>query len=191
MRAAAAGERPKPVVERSVFERPKFVSLSRELATTRLTLSGEARVQAECDARSPRDEEALMAAIPADYLDLLQQKTAFAHLATVMPDGTPQVTPVWFDYTNGKVRVNSAKGRVKVRNMREGAPVALSILDPDNPYRYIQIRGRVGHVTEEGASAHIDSLAKKYLGKDKYPWAQPGQVRVTFEIEPTAVQAQG
>ena len=126
-----------------------------------------------------------MAAIPADYLDLLQQKTTFAHLATIMPDGTPQVTPVWFDYTNGKIRVNSAKGRVKVRNMQEGAPVALSILDPDNPYRYIQIRGRVEHVTEEGASAHIDSLAKKYLGKDKYPWAQPGQVRVTFEIEPT------
>ena len=82
-----------------------------------------------------------MAAIPADYLDLLQQKTAFAHLATIMPDGTPQVTPVWFDYTNGTIRVNSAKGRVKARNMREGAPVALSILDPDNPYRYIQIRG--------------------------------------------------
>ena len=132
-----------------------------------------------------------MAGIPAGYLDLLQQKTTFAHLATIMPDGTPQVTPVWFDYTNGKIRVNSAKGRVKARNMREGAPVALSILDPDNPYRYIQIRGRVGQVTEEGASAHINSLAKKYLGKDKYPWAQPGQVRIIFEIEPTAVQAQG
>ena len=94
-----------------------------------------------------------------------------------MPDGTPQVTPVWFDYTNGKIRVNSAKGRVKTRNMTEGAPVALSILDPDNAYRYIQIRGRVEHVTEKGADAHIDSLAKKYLGKDKYPWAstRPGQ----------------
>ena len=68
--------------------------------------------------------------------------------------------------------------------------MALSILDPDNPYRYIQIRGRVGHVTEEGASAHIDSLAKKYL-KDKYPFGQPGEVRVTFEIEPAAVQVMG
>ena len=128
-----------------------------------------------------------MTAIPADYLDLLKQKKAFAHLATIMPDGTPQVTPVWFDYTNGKIRVNSAKGRVKVRNMREGAPVALSILDPDDPYRYIQIRGRVGRVTEEGASAHIDSLSNKYLGKN-YPWAKPDQVRITFEIEPTAAQ---
>jgi len=129
-----------------------------------------------------------MAAIPADYLDLLQRKKAFAHLATIMPDGTPQVTPVWFDYTDGKIRINSAKGRVKVRNMTEGAPVALSILDPDDPYRYIQIRGRVQRVTEEGAWAHIDSLAKKYLGKDKYPWAKPGMVRITFEIEPTAAQ---
>ena len=132
-----------------------------------------------------------MVEIPAKYLDLLQDKTTFAHLATIMPDGTPQVTPVWFDYKNGKIRVNSAKGRVKVRNMQEGAPVALSILDPDNAYRYIQIRGRVGHVTEEGASAHIDSLAKKYLGKDKYPFSRHGEVRVIFEIEPTAVQVMG
>ncbi|MGO9420639.1 PPOX class F420-dependent oxidoreductase [Roseiarcus sp.] len=132
-----------------------------------------------------------MVEIPDAYLDLLQQKVSFANLATIMPDGTPQVTPVWFDYSNGKIRINSAKGRVKTRNMREGAPVALSILDPDNPYRYIQIRGRVEHVTEDGASAHIDSLAKKYLGKDKYPFAQPGEVRVLFEIEPAAVQASG
>jgi PPOX class probable F420-dependent enzyme len=140
---------------------------------------------------NPRYEETVMAAIPAKYLDLLQQKIAFAHLATIMPDGTPQVTPVWFDYKDGKIRINSARGRVKARNMREGSPVALSILDPDNPYRYVQIRGRVEHVAEEGASAHIDSLAKKYLGKDKYPWAQPAQIRIIFEIEPTAVQAQG
>ena len=143
---------------------------------------------ADCDVTDARDEDPVMVAIPAEYLDLLQQKASFAHLATIMPDGTPQVTPVWFDYTDGKVRVNSAKGRVKTRNMTESAPVALSILDPENPYRYIQIRGRVGHVTEEGASAHIDSLAKKYLGKDKYPYSRPGEVRVIFEIEPTAVQ---
>jgi PPOX class probable F420-dependent enzyme len=132
-----------------------------------------------------------MTEIPEKYLDLLQGKPTFAHLATIMPDGTPQVTPVWFDYTNGKIRINSAKGRVKSRNMTEGAPIALSILDPDNAYRYIQIRGRVGHVTEEGADAHIDSLAKKYLGKDKYPWASPDQIRVIFEIEPGKVQGQG
>jgi PPOX class probable F420-dependent enzyme len=137
------------------------------------------------------NEEAVMVAIPAEYLDLLQQKTSFAHLATIMKDGSPQVTPVWFDYTDGKIRVNSAKGRVKSRNMQEGSSVALSILDPENAYRYIQIRGRVSRVTEEGADAHIDSLAKKYLGKDKYPFGQPGEVRVTFEIEPASTQVMG
>jgi PPOX class probable F420-dependent enzyme len=132
-----------------------------------------------------------MAVIPENFLDLLEQKKAFAHLATVMPNGTPQVTPVWFDYTGGMIRVNTAKGRVKARNMREGAPVALSIMDPDNPYRYIQIRGRVKRAVEQGADQHIDSLAKKYLGKDKYPWSQPGEVRVMYEIEPVAANAMG
>lgn len=130
----------------------------------------------------------MAAQISAKFTDLLQQKKAFAHLATVMPDGSPQVTPVWFDYSNGKVRVNTAKGRVKARNMQQGSRVALSILDPDDPYRYVQIRGQVTNVTEQGADAHIDALAKKYLGKDKYPFAQPGEVRVMYEIEPVAVQ---
>jgi PPOX class probable F420-dependent enzyme len=112
-------------------------------------------------------------------------------VATVMADGSPQVTPVWFDYVDGKVRINTAKGRVKARTMTEGAKVALAILDPDNPYRYIQVRGVVAKVTEQGADAHIDSLAKKYLGKDKYPFAQPGEVRVMLEIEPQATQTMG
>jgi PPOX class probable F420-dependent enzyme len=132
-----------------------------------------------------------MAAIPDQYLDLLTQKKAFADLATVMPDGSPQVTPVWFDYTNGLIRVNTAKGRTKQRNMKERSAVALSILDPDNSYRYVQIRGKVTRMTEQGADAHIDSLAKKYLGKDKYPWAQPDQIRVTYEITPDRVQGMG
>jgi len=132
-----------------------------------------------------------MVEIPADYIDLMQQKKALANLATLLRDGSPQVTPVWFDYTNGRVRVNTAKGRVKARTLREGVPVAMSILDPDNPYRYLQIRGTVVRATEEGASAHIDSLAKKYLGQDKYPFAQPGEVRIMYEIEPQATQAMG
>jgi len=132
-----------------------------------------------------------MAADLSQYADLLNGKKAFAHLATIMPDGTPQVTPVWFDSVGGAIRVNSARGRVKDRNMKEGSAVALSILDPDNPYRYLQIRGRVRRVTEEGAAAHIDSLAKKYLGQDKYPYHRPGDVRVIYEIEPTRVQGMG
>ncbi len=129
--------------------------------------------------------------IPDKYLDLLQNKKAFASLATAMPDGSPQVTPVWFDYSGGRVRVNTAKGRVKARTLKKGAPVALAIIDPDNPYRYIQIRGRVERVTEEGAGQHIDSLAKKYLGKDKYPNAAPGEVRLMCEIEPTSASGMG
>jgi PPOX class probable F420-dependent enzyme len=128
-----------------------------------------------------------MAGIPDSYLDLVQQKKAFASLATVMADGSPQVTPVWFDYTDGKIRVNTAKGRVKSRTLRTGAPVALAIMDPDNAYRYVQIRGRVARAVEQGADAHIDSLAKKYLGKDTYPFRQPGEVRVMYEIEPVSV----
>src|SRR3984893_17675647 len=80
-----------------------------------------------------------MTPIPEKYLDLLTQKKAFAVLATTMPDGSPQVTPVWFDYKDGVVRVNTAKGRVKARNLKKDAAVALAVIDPDNPYRYIQI----------------------------------------------------
>jgi PPOX class probable F420-dependent enzyme len=132
-----------------------------------------------------------MAAIPDKYLDLLQRKKAFANLATLMPDGSPQVTPVWIDYADGVIRFNTAKGRVKARNLKVGSPVALAIMDPDEPYRYLQVRGRVRRVTEEGADAHIDSLAKKYLGKDKYPFRQPGEVRVIYEIEPKSASGMG
>jgi PPOX class probable F420-dependent enzyme len=132
-----------------------------------------------------------MVTIPENFVDLLTGKKAFANLATVMKDGSAQVTPIWFDYTNGKIRVNTARGRVKARTLRPGALVALAILDPENPYRYLQVRGRVLNVTEEGADAHIDSLAKKYLGQDKYPFRQPGEVRVKCEIEPTSAHGQG
>jgi PPOX class probable F420-dependent enzyme len=133
----------------------------------------------------------MAAVIPDKYFDLLQQKKAFANLATLMPDGTPQVTPVWFDYTGGLVRVNTAKGRVKARNLKVGSPVAVAIMDPDEPYRYLQIRGRVRRALEAGADAHIDSLAKKYLGKDKYPFRQAGEVRIMYEIEPGSVSGMG
>jgi len=131
-----------------------------------------------------------MAAIPDQYKDLFQKK-AFAHLATVLKDGSPQVTPIWVDYDGTHVRINSAKGRWKDKNMRNRPKVALSILDPDNPYRYMQIRGTVTEVTENGADAHIDSLARKYLGQDKYPYRQPGEVRVIYKIAVERVNAQG
>ena len=127
----------------------------------------------------------MAATIPSEFHDLFQKK-AFASLATVMPDGTPQVTPVWVDYEGGRVIVNSARGRRKDKNMKVGASVALAIMDPDNPYRHLQVRGHVSEVTEQGADAHIDSMAKKYLGKDKYPFRQPGEVRVIYKITPTS-----
>lgn len=126
---------------------------------------------------------------PGQVHDLIHVKKSFAHLATVMKDGSPQVTPVWFDETGGKIRINTARGRVKDRNLKPGVRVALSIIDPDDPYRYVQIRGTVVSETEEGAAAHIDSLAKKYLDRDKYPFHDPAHARVIYEIEPTSFQS--
>ena len=131
-----------------------------------------------------------MTDIPSGFKDLLEKK-AFASLATVNADGTPQVTPVWFDWDGRQIRINTAKGRIKDKNLRSRPAVALAIMDPDNPYRYLQIRGRIASVTEMGADAHIDSLAKKYLGKDRYPYRKADEVRVIFTITPDRVQAMG
>jgi PPOX class probable F420-dependent enzyme len=134
----------------------------------------------------------LSAPIPEKFLDLFaDSKKAFANLATVLPSGTPQVTPIWFDFTGGKIRINTARGRVKDKAMTANPKVALSIVDPADPYRYIQVRGRITRVTEAGAAAHIDSLAKKYMGVDKYPYHQDGVVRVIYEIEPESTQTMG
>ena len=129
--------------------------------------------------------------IPPEFLDLVTTKKAFANLATVMPNGSPQVTPVWFDFDGKYIRVNSARGRVKDRNMRRDPRVALSILDPDNPYRYLSIRGRVIKITEDGAVDHINGLAKKYRGIETYRSRSPGEVRVMYIIEPRRVAGQG
>ena len=124
------------------------------------------------------------------YRDILEKK-GFAHLATVGTDGRPQVTPVWVDFDGSHVRINTARGRVKDRNLAKNPQVALSIQDPDNPYRYVQIRGRVTEMTEQGADAHIDSLAKKYMGVDRFPGRQPNEKRVLVKIRPEHVQGMG
>jgi len=131
-----------------------------------------------------------MAANLGDYRDIFDKK-AFCHLATVGTDGRPQVTPVWCDFDGTHVRINTARGRVKDRNLKANPRVALAAQDPDNPYRYVQVRGRVSEMTEKGADAHIDALAKKYMGKDKYPYRQPGEVRVMVKITPESVQGMG
>jgi len=129
--------------------------------------------------------------VPDKYRDLLETKKAFAHLATVMKEGGPQVTPVWFDFDGRHFRINTARGRVKDRNMRRSPKVALAIMDPDNPYRHLAVQGRVVEVTEQGADAHIDALAKKYLGEDRYPYRKSGEVRVMYKIEPERVAGIG
>ncbi|HEU4366598.1 MAG TPA: PPOX class F420-dependent oxidoreductase [Methylomirabilota bacterium] len=131
-----------------------------------------------------------MTTIPQSYRDLFDKK-AFGHLATVGADGTPQVTPVWIDYDGSHIRFNTARGRVKTRNLERSPRIALSIQDPENPYRYVQVRGRVAEMTEKGADAHIDALAKTYLGQDRYPYRQPGEVRVTVKVAPEKIQSMG
>jgi PPOX class probable F420-dependent enzyme len=120
--------------------------------------------------------------VPENYLDLITSKKTFAHLGTLMPDGSPQVTPVWLDMEGDLIRVNSAKGRQKDRNVRRDPRVSLCLTDPENPYRYVELRGRVVEITEEGADAHIDSLAHKYLGADSYPYRSTKEVRVIYKI---------
>ena len=125
--------------------------------------------------------------IPDQFRDLFEKK-AFAHLATIMKDGTPQVTPVWCDYDGTHVRINSAKGRIKDKNMRRNRKVAFSIQDPDNPYRFIAVRGEVVEI-KDNADDDINALAKKYINQDKYPYKAPNEVRVTYKIRPDYVLA--
>ncbi len=126
--------------------------------------------------------------IPDEFLDLFHKKT-FAHLATLMPDGSPHVTSVYVDYDGRHILVNSARGRVKDRNMEERPEVAIQIPDPDNSDRYVVVRGPVVEITEEGADAHLDRLAQRYLDKDVYPPSMrfPGEVRCLYKIEPRHV----
>ena len=119
--------------------------------------------------------------IPDSHVDLFSKK-AFASLATLMPGGSPQVTPVWVDYDGQHVIINTAEGRQKDKNLQRDGRVALSIMDPENAYRYLEVRGHVEQRTREGADQHIDAMARKYLGQDKYPYRQPGEVRVIYKV---------
>lgn len=133
-----------------------------------------------------------MKSIPATHADLLEDKSrAFAFLGTLMPNGSPQVTPVWFNVSGDMIWINSARGRVKDKNMRARPSVTLCISDPTNPYRYLQLRGNVVEITEEGANEHIDALAGKYTGDFKYKNHQPGVSRVIYKIKPNKVDPHG
>jgi PPOX class probable F420-dependent enzyme len=124
-----------------------------------------------------------------DQVALLREKV-LAHVATVMPDGSPHVTPVWVDTDGEAVLFNTAKGRLKYRNLSRDPRVAISLSAKDNDYRTVVMRGRA-EIIEEGADAHIDRLAKKYLGADSYPGRQPGEVRVTVRVVPETIHRRG
>lgn len=129
----------------------------------------------------------MVATFPARLADLLtREKKAYAHLALVLRDGTPHVTPVWFDWDGTHLIINTARGRVKDRVLSRLPKVALAISDPADPYRYVQIRGQVVDATEVGARAMIDQLSQKYEGR-LYPWYR-GETRVTYKILPERVQ---
>jgi PPOX class probable F420-dependent enzyme len=127
---------------------------------------------------------------PDKYADLMTKKI-FAGLATLMPDGSPQVTPVWIDYDGEHVVFNTAVGRQKDKNLQREPRVSLMLVDPENPYRYLEIRGRVVERTMEGADEHINKMAKKYLDQDVYPFRQPGEVRVVYKIAPDRFSSMG
>jgi len=113
-------------------------------------------------------------------------------LATIMKDGAPQVSPIWVDVEGDYILFNTAKGRVKERNLRRDPRVALSIADKDDPYVKVDIRGRVVEwVDGDEANAHIDKLAQKYMGEEKYPWHKPGEARVIVKIEPEKISERG
>lgn len=131
------------------------------------------------------------ATIPEAFVDLFERET-FAHLGTVMPDGTPQITPVWVDHDGDDVLINTARGRQKERNVTRNPKVGVCVLDPDDAYRYISIRGEVVEVTEEGAVEHIDELARRYFGVDEYPHHGEEQgPRVKIRIRPHRVTTSG
>ncbi len=131
-----------------------------------------------------------MNTIPESLRDLLERPLVVS-LATLMPDGTPQVQPVWCGYDGTHIWVNTEKGRQKYRNLSARRTATVLVVDPENVYRWLEVRGTVAEETEEGAFEHIDELARQYLGVEKYQLNQPGDIRVIFKIAPQRVATMG
>ncbi len=131
-----------------------------------------------------------MTEIPATHSDLLDKKT-FAHVATIGPDGEPQNNPVWFDWDGAVIRFSQTKGRQKYRNVQREPRLSLSILDPDNPYRYLEVRGKVVGIDDDPDNEFIDKMAQKYIDQPQYPWHQPGDERVVVRVQPVHTTTMG
>ncbi len=126
--------------------------------------------------------------IPEGYDDLFSDETkAFGWLSTLLEDGSPHLVMIWFNIDGEHILINSRRGTVKDHNMRRDARVAFLITDPNNPYRYVLVHGKVVEITTRGAEEHIDVLAKKYTGQDKYTARRPEDVRVIYKIRPERV----
>lgn len=121
--------------------------------------------------------------IPEDYQDLLDTN-ALVHVATLGPQGEPQSNPVWFDWDGEHLKFSQTKTRQKYRNVMRDPKIALSLVDPENPYRYLEVRGTVERIEEDPDNAFINAMAKKYLGMDEYPYHQPGDERVIVYVRP-------
>lgn len=117
------------------------------------------------------------------------RKPNFGHLATLEPDGSPQVTPVWIDVDDEHILINTARGRKKVRNVERDPRVSVEVVQQDNPYSMLSVKGKVVGITAEGADEHIDAMAKKYLGQDSYPFRKEGEERLIMRIQPEKVIA--
>jgi PPOX class probable F420-dependent enzyme len=131
-----------------------------------------------------------MTVIPENYKDLLDSN-ALAHVATIGPNGEPQNNPVWFGWDGTHLRFSQTKGRQKYRNMQREPRVALSIVDPTNPYRYLEIRGVVERIDDDSSLDFINSMAKKYIGQDRYPWHRPEDERVVIVVRPEHTSQMG
>jgi PPOX class probable F420-dependent enzyme len=127
-----------------------------------------------------------MAAIPDEAKHLLEGKN-FAHVATINPDGSPQVSAIWIGIDGDLVTFNTAEGRLKTKNLHRNPDVAISITNQENPYENLIVQGKVVEMTADGADDDIDVLAKRYLDADSYPFRQPGEERVIVKIEPQKV----
>jgi PPOX class probable F420-dependent enzyme len=121
--------------------------------------------------------------IPESHKDILES-TALAHIATIGPKGEPQTTPVWFEWDGKHIKFSQTKTRQKYRNLQRDPRISLSLVDPNNPYHYIEIRGEVKRIEEDKGNAFINSMAKKYMGQDVYPWHSPEDERVVVVVEP-------
>jgi PPOX class probable F420-dependent enzyme len=128
--------------------------------------------------------------IPADKADLLESK-ALADVATIGPNGEPQVNPVWFGWDGTYITFSQTTTRQKYRNVQRDARIALSVVDPENPYRYLEVRGKVVRIDPDPDYAFINQMAQKYLDVEKYPWTQPGEERVVIVVEPEHTTAMG